>query len=139
MIAIYIYILCENTSKIINFEYKDGKFIYIQEITTLNLKEKIINMPSAIRRFKRYIFVSNRGENTISIFKIDGLGKLQNIGYFSTRGETPRDFNIVSNGRILVVANQDSNEVLTFKINYKKNEVINLDRIRIEQPICVEK
>ena len=67
------------------------------------------------------------------------MGKLQNIGYFSTRGETPRDFNIVSNGRILVVANQDSNEVLTFKINYKKNEVINLDRIRIEQPICVEK
>ena len=134
-----IYILCENTSKIINFEYKDGKFMCIQEITTLNLKEKIINMPSAIRRFKRYIFVSNRGENTISIFKIDRFGKLQNIGYFSTRGKTPRDFNIVSNGRILVVANQDSNEVLTFKINYKKNEVINLDQIRIEQPICVEK
>lgn len=96
-------------------------------------------MSSAIRRFKRYIFVSNRGENTISIFKIDRLGKLKNIGYFSTRGETPRDFNIVSNGRILVVANQDSNEVLTFKINYKKNKVINLDRVQIEQPVCIEK
>ena len=96
-------------------------------------------MSSAIRRFKRYIFVSNRGENTISIFKIDRLRKLQNIGYFSTRGETPRDFNIVSNGRILVVANQDSNEVLTFKINYKKNKVINLDRVQIEQPVCIEK
>ena len=134
-----IYILCENTSKIINFEYKDGKFICVQEITTLNLKDRIINMSSAIRRFKRYIFVSNRGENTISIFKIDRWGKLQNIGYFSTRGETPRDFNILSNGRILVVANQDSNEVLTFKINYKKNKVINLDRVQIEQPVCVEK
>lgn len=134
-----IYILCENTSKIINFKYKDGKFICIQEITTLNLKEKIINMPSAIRRFKRYIFVSNRGENTISIFKIDKFGKLQNIWYFSTKGKTPRDFNMVSNGRILVVANQDSNELLTFKINYKKNEVINVDRVQIEQPVCVEK
>ena len=78
------------------------------------------NMPSVIRRFKRCIFVSNRGENTISIFKMDEWVKVQNIGYFSTRWKTPRDFNIVSNGRILVVADQTSNEVLTFKINYKK-------------------
>lgn len=134
-----LYILCENTSKIINFKYKDGQFIHIQEITTVNSKGKIFNMPSAIRRYKRYIFVSNRGENTISIFRIDKYGILQKIGYFSTRGETPRDFNIVNNGKILVVANQNSNEVLTFKINCKKNEVINLDRIRIGQPVCVEK
>lgn len=77
-------------------------------------------MPSVIRRFKRCIFVSNRGENTISIFKMDEWVKVQNIGCFSTRWKTPRDFNIVSNGRILVVADQTSNEVLTFKINYKK-------------------
>lgn len=134
-----LYILCENTSKIINFKYKDGQFIHIQEITTVNSKGKILNMPSAIRRYKRYIFVSNRGENTISIFRIDKYGILQKIGYFSTRGKTPRDFNIVNNGKILVVANQNSNEVLTFKINCKKNEVINLDRVRIEQPVCVEK
>ena len=81
-------------------------------------------MPSAIRRYKRYIFVSNRGENTISIFRIDKYGTLQKIGYFSTRGETPRDFNIVNNGKILVVANQNSNEVLTFKINYKKMRLL---------------
>ncbi len=47
-----IYILCENTSKIINFEYKDGKFICVQEITTLNLKDRIINMSSAKRKKK---------------------------------------------------------------------------------------
>ena len=134
-----IYILCENTSKIISLKYEDGQFIQIQEVTTLNSKEKILNMPSAIRRYKKYIFVSNRGENTISIFRIDKYGTLQKAGYFRTRGQTPRDFNILNNGRILVVANQNSNEVLTFKINYKKNEVNNIDQIQIEQPVCVEK
>ena len=64
---------------------------------------------------------------------------MQRAGYFRTKGENPRDFNILNNGKILVVANQNSNEVLTFKINYKKNEVINIDKIQIEQPVCVEK
>ena len=134
-----IYILCENTSKIISLKYEDGQFIQTQEIATLNSKEKILNMPSAIRRYKKYIFVSNRGENTISIFRIHKYGTLQRAGYFRTKGENPRDFNILNNGKILVVANQNSNEVLTFKINYKKNEVINIDKIQIEQPVCVEK
>lgn len=134
-----IYILCENTSKIISLKYEDGQFIQTQEIATLNSKEKILNMSSAIRRYKKYIFVSNRGENTISIFRIHKYGTLQRAGYFRTKGENPRDFNILNNGKILVVANQNSNEVLTFKINYKKNEVINIDKIQIEQPVCVEK
>lgn len=135
----HIYIVCENTSKIINFEYINNEFKAKQELTTLNTNEDIFNMASAIRRFKNYIFVSNRGENTITIYKINKSGNIKKINYFYVKGKTPRDFNIIKNGKYIIVGNEDTNEVLTFKINYKKNVISYIDKIMIEKPVCIEK
>ena len=135
----HIYVLCEGISKIINIEYKNNNFVKQQEITTLNKNNNISNMPSAIRRFKNYIFISNRGENTINIYKIKGNGELEKITYFDVKGKTPRDFNIINNGKHIVVGNEDTNEVVIFKIDYKKEEVTYVSKIKIERPVCIEK
>lgn len=135
----HIYILCENTSRIINMEYKNNTVHIKQELTTLNKNENIINMASAIRRDKKYIFVSNRGENTITIYKINKYGYLKKVNYFDVKGKTPRDFNVVKNGKYIIIGNEDTNEVVTFKMNYNKSIISYINKVTIEKPVCIEK
>ena len=65
-----------------------------------------------------FLYASNRGSETIAIFRIDNASqKLSLVGFQSTEGKTPRDFNIDSSGRWLIAANQDSNTLVVFEIN----------------------
>jgi 6-phosphogluconolactonase (cycloisomerase 2 family) len=64
----------------------------------------------------KFVYVSNRGTaNDISVFETSKEGDLSLIQQISTGGKTPRNFNISLNGRYLVVANQESDEIRIFK------------------------
>lgn len=63
------------------------------------------------------LFGSNRGHDSIAVFAIDGdSGALTLIEHESTRGRTPRDFDVDPAGEYLVVANQDSDNLAVFRI-----------------------
>ena len=86
-----------------------------------------------------FLYVSNRGHNSIAIFKINALtGKLTACGHESTRGIIPRNFNIDPTGTYLIAANQKSNNVTVFKIN-KKSGLLNFtgSNIEVPKPCCV--
>jgi 6-phosphogluconolactonase len=64
-----------------------------------------------------FVYGSNRGDNDIVVFAADQTsGELTLIENESSRGSTPRDFDIDPYGRVLVVANQDSNDLAVFAI-----------------------
>ncbi len=66
----------------------------------------------------KFLYGSNRGHNSIVIFKIDETsGELEFVGRESTRGETPRNFAIDPTGKYLLAANQNTNNVFTFHID----------------------
>lgn len=67
----------------------------------------------------RFLYVSNReAEKNIAIFSIDpASGKLTSIGYEPTLGTEPRNFIIEPSGKYLLVANQESNNIVVFKRN----------------------
>ena len=66
----------------------------------------------------KFVYASNRGHNSIAIFSIDaGTGKVTLVGHQSSGGATPRSFDIDPSGDILLVANQDANNVVTFRID----------------------
>lgn len=44
-------------------------------------------------------------------------GTLAQVGFFHTRGETPRHFQFDASGQILIVANQDSDTIAVFTFN----------------------
>jgi 6-phosphogluconolactonase len=58
----------------------------------------------------KFVYVSNRGSDTIAAFGVDAAGKLTLIEHESSRGNVPRNFDIDSSGKILVVANQGQND-----------------------------
>eukprot|EP00466_Bigelowiella_natans_P019427 jgi/Bigna1/85733/estExt_fgenesh1_pg.C_50375 len=79
----------------------------------------------------KFVYVSNRvvgGEGIITVFRVEDEsgeasspshgGRLQASSYHKTGGATPRDFTLLKdNGSLMIVANQDSDNLVTFKVN----------------------
>ncbi|RBW47959.1 hypothetical protein DS885_00490 [Psychromonas sp. B3M02] len=59
-------------------------------------------------------YVSNRGDNSLAIFKVLEDGKLQRIGLIPTGGKFPRHFAITPDGAAVIVSNQDSGNIRVF-------------------------
>jgi 6-phosphogluconolactonase len=64
-----------------------------------------------------FLYGSNRGHNSIARFAIDGSGNATADGHTPTDGDWPRNFGIDIDGGILLVANQQSDEIVTFAID----------------------
>jgi 6-phosphogluconolactonase len=65
----------------------------------------------------RFVYVSNRGHNSIAVFAIDQTtGHLTPVGIQKIGGKCPRHFGLSPCGRFAVVGVQDSNVVRVFKI-----------------------
>ena len=69
----------------------------------------------AIDRSGRYLYASDRGDDLLVVFRIDGTtGALTLRQRIASGGKTPRDFALAPSERWLVAANQDSQNVVVF-------------------------
>ncbi len=64
-----------------------------------------------------FLYGSNRGENSIVIFKVGTDGLLSLAGHTSCGGDWPRNFVIDPSGRYLLAGNQKSDEISVFRID----------------------
>ena len=72
----------------------------------------------------KFLFVSNRGHNSIAVFMIDNQsGMLSRVGNTATDGDVPRGFGIDPSGKFLVVGNQNSGSVVSLAINPDTGEL----------------
>jgi 6-phosphogluconolactonase len=62
----------------------------------------------------RFLYVSNRGDNSLAIFKVLEDGQLERIDIVSTEGKFPRHFALTPCGNAVIVANQDSSNLTLF-------------------------
>jgi 6-phosphogluconolactonase len=87
----------------------------------------------------RFVYVSNRGEDSIAVFRVDpGDGRLESLERVSAGGRTPRHVAIDPAGRWLFVANQDSNRVSLFRIGRKSGRLARVNRpLAVVSPACV--
>jgi 6-phosphogluconolactonase len=64
------------------------------------------------------MYAANRGADSIAVFKHDtSTGRLSIIHDCGCGGKCPRHIGIIGQVPLLAVANQNSNEVVLFKIN----------------------
>jgi len=87
----------------------------------------------------RFVYVSNRGHDSIAIFAIDQpTGRLTALGHESTRGRTPRNFNIDPTGSYLYAANQDSDTIVLFRIDPQTGRLTATgDVTEVGAPVCI--
>jgi 6-phosphogluconolactonase len=85
------------------------------------------------------IYVSNRGDDSLAVFGFSGREKhLEPLGHVKSGGRTPRNFEVHPSGRSLLVANQDSNNIVEFKIDPHTGIPQQLDATyEVPEPVCL--
>jgi 6-phosphogluconolactonase len=63
----------------------------------------------------KFVYASNRGHDSLAIYRIDQYGQARIIGHAPSLGKTPRGFAISPSGKWLICANQDSNNIIVFR------------------------
>jgi 6-phosphogluconolactonase len=88
----------------------------------------------------RFVYVSNRGHDSIAIFRADQrTGHLSHVEHASTDGKTPRSFCIDPTGRFLIAANQDSDTLVTFRIHAPSGRLRPTGHVaHVPTPVCVK-
>ncbi len=137
----FAYLLGENNSTIsvLAFNKAKGTFKAIQEISALPPAGMADNHAAEIGMTSdgHFLYASNRGRDAMLAYRIDTkTGKLTSLGNFSTRGTIPRNFAISPDNRFLIVANQNSDNLLTYKIN-QDGSLTELNQTRVATPVCL--
>ncbi|RKR14655.1 6-phosphogluconolactonase [Maribacter vaceletii] len=138
----FLYVINElnSTITVLN-KNEDAEYTAIETKSTLDKAFKDKNSCADIHLSKdgNYLYGSNRGENTIVIFKIDKeTGKLTLVGRESVHGDWPRNFVIDPSNTFLLVANQKTNNISVFKRNIKNGTLSFLQEIKNPSPVCLE-
>ena len=64
----------------------------------------------------KFVWVSNRGHDSLAGFAIDAAGKLTALGQTPTE-KTPRSFDIEPDGRFLLSAGEGSGKLAVFQVD----------------------
>lgn len=87
----------------------------------------------------KYLYMSNRGADVISIYTIGDDGRIKLAGHQSTGGKTPRNFLVDPQGEYLFVANQDSDTINMFRINPKNGKLTAVGKpVSVPSPVCLK-
>jgi 6-phosphogluconolactonase len=139
----FIYVIEELTGSISVYRFYKGTASFIQKVYTHPQTFKSINGSADIHLSPDglYLYASNRGiENNIVSFKVLANGKLQenSIVYYSTEGKTPRNFTMNKEGNWLLVANQDSDNIIAYKRNVQTGALSSTGvSIKLSMPVCL--
>jgi 6-phosphogluconolactonase len=87
----------------------------------------------------RFVYVSNRGHDSIAIFAIDqASGRISSVGHVATGGRTPRNIEIDPTGRRLYAANQDSDTIVRFDLDPDTGQLGRSGEVvEVGAPVCI--
>jgi 6-phosphogluconolactonase len=140
----FAYVINELDSTITAFHYNEhaGDLSAIQTISTLPKAFKAWNACADIHLSSDglFIYASNRGHNSIAVFAVQTeTGLLEVRGYQSTKGAIPRNFAIDPTGKYMLVANQETNQIVCFGLNKETGALVDMNQqIEIASPVCIK-
>lgn len=139
----YAYGLNELSSTVTAFAWDEaaGSLKEIQTISTLPSDfsgtshcAEILVHPSG-----KFVYASNRGHDSLAGFSIASDGKLTSLGATSTEGKTPRNFRMDPSGAWLIAANQDSGNLVVYKIDKASGKLTATgEQAKVPFPVCVK-
>jgi 6-phosphogluconolactonase len=137
----YLYVLNELSASIAVLKRDDeGSYNQIESLSTLPKDFKGENACADIHLSSdgRFLYSSNRGENTIVIFEVAlETGKLSLVGRTSVNGDWPRNFTLDPTGNFLLVGNQKSDNIVVFKRDTENGTLEFLKEYKVPSPVCL--
>ncbi len=139
----FVYVIEELAGRVVAYQYQRGKLKLLQRTSTVPRGQTGFAGSADIHVSPdgKFLYASNRGDfNNIAMYKVDSkTGKLSIIGFQSTLGKAPRNFNFDPTGNYLLVGNQDNDEIVIFKRNLKTGLLTDTGkRIEVGKPVCLK-
>jgi 6-phosphogluconolactonase len=135
------YLICELNSTIEVLIYEGmGRFEFLQSISTLPEDWTDFNGTAAIRITSdgQFVYASNRGHDSIAVYKVIADGTLKLSQLAPTYGKMPRDFNFSTDEKILIVAHQETDNVTTFFRDEKTGLLTEIQHdYQVPEAVCV--
>ncbi|HXY50449.1 MAG TPA: lactonase family protein [Terriglobales bacterium] len=138
----YGYLVNELQSTVTVFSYQAGALHELQTVSTLpsDFRGKNDAAEIEVDPSGRFLYTSNRGDDSIALFAIDpAKGMLTAVGFTNAGGKTPRNFTLDPTGTRLFVANQDSGNIVVFAIDQKNGRLMPTGRVlTVPSPVCLK-
>ena len=120
---------------------EDGSLKAIQEISTIpaGFDGRKSTAECLVHPSGKFLYVSNRGHETITAFMIDQeTGLLTYVENEPTGGKEPRNFFIDPSGKWLLAENQNSDTVYVFSIDQQTGALKPTgDFVTVGRPVCI--
>ncbi|MBO1198359.1 lactonase family protein [Staphylococcus simiae] len=138
----YAYVVHELSNEVSVTAYHDGHFEELARYQTIPQDFTDATKLAAVRlsRDQQFLYVSNRGHNSIAIYKVLADGsKLELVAITHTGDDFPRDFNITPSNKYLVCAHeQGQSKVTVFERNEQTGELtLTDDHSQALEGVCV--
>lgn len=136
----WMYVLNELNNTVSLVKEKGNNYVVAISISTLPEDFTAFSKAADIHISKdgKFLYASNRGHNSIVIYKINPQnGHLKLVGFQSVLGETPRNFSLSPNNNYLLVANQNSNTLVSFRRNETSGGLTFIHKIAAPTPVCL--
>lgn len=135
-----LYVFGELSSTITVLRDEGFSLEHVQTISTLPSPQEL-NWGAAIKISKdgKYVYASNRADNTISVLEVMDDASLKLVQHISTYGEHPRDFDLSYDDKYLLCANMQSDTLTLFERN-PDNGILEMRKSGIYAPevVCVK-
>ncbi|MEP7292524.1 MAG: lactonase family protein [Chloroflexota bacterium] len=143
----FFYAVNELNLTITAFKYDAdlGRLAEVQVVSALQNPGSGIEMAADLHVAQngRYLYTSTRGyatgNDSISVFVVDQTnGHLERVEVVPSGGKTPRNFSFDLSENFLLVAHQDSSNVVTFRIDSRTGRLTPTGQVtEIPSPVCV--
>jgi 6-phosphogluconolactonase len=140
----FAYLVSEMSSTVTAFAYsaQKGTLSALQTLPMLPKDYSGVREAAeiAVHPSGKFLYASNRGTaNSIAAYKIDATkGTLTPAGIFPTKGMTPRNFAIDPTGAFLLAANEDSGNIVVFRIDAATGALTPTGQVeQVPAPVCI--
>ncbi len=130
-----------STVDVLAWDAAKGTLTRMQNISTLpaDFKGASTGATVAVDSAGRYLYASNRGDDSIAVFAINGRdGTLKMVQRIGCGGKVPRHFALDPGNQWLVVANQNSANLVVFARNPRTGQLRATGKeYAVDFPVCV--
>ncbi|QEL19102.1 lactonase family protein [Limnoglobus roseus] len=129
------------TANVVKLDIAAGKFEVVQSLSTVPEGKPMKGYSTAETKLHpngKFVYVSNRGQNSVAAFAVEADGKLKAIGHITGDIKTPRNFNIDPSGKWMLIANQDGNSVQVYALDESGLAKPTASKVKVGSPVCVK-